>query len=97
MTFNYRAFRTRYEYQSGENTWTEDHYTIREIYYDEEKNIVGCTGSDVGISPGGETLAELQQDIQLMLRDSTWPTLTPRDIPGYEYERNEVPIPEDEL
>lgn len=96
-SFNYRVFRTRWKYNLYDEWIEEDSYTIQEIYYDEEGNIEGCTSNPYGMSPFGDTLEELQRNIQTMLTESTWPVLTPKDIPGYLYETDEVTIPEDEL
>ena len=49
-TWNYRVFRE----ESGE-------YVIREVFYDEEGSILGCTEN--AVLPMGESLEELTQDL----------------------------------
>ena len=101
MPWNYRVFRTRYRrgyVDEGEiETFEEDVFTIREIYYNKAGDITGITAGTEGVTAVGETKLELQGAIQRMLSDSVWQTLTPKDIPGYTLEPGEISIPTDEL
>lgn len=92
--WNYRVFRTRYQTKVLDETYEEDYYNIREVYWATDGTIFGITEKSLA---GGETLKELQDTLQQMLSDSTWPVITPRDVPGYTYEPGEIVIPDEEL
>jgi hypothetical protein len=69
--------------------------TIREVYYDDDGNITMCSASDCGISPKGDSVEELREDINKMWKSLVKPVLIPKDIPGYQYEEDEIPYEDD--
>ena len=98
--WEYRAFQTRYRYSVNPQSLDdgvkyEDDFSIRTVFFDSENNPVAVGGKP--IVPVGDTLTGLQDMLRLMLSDSTWPVITPRDVPGYEYDPGEVVIPNKEL
>lgn len=95
MSTNYRVFHTQYavQYAREKTPHMEQWYTIRDVYYDDEDgSIIGCSAGDVLIGGQGDTLEGLRGDLQKMLRAFSHPVLTPKDIPGYRYERDEIPF-----
>lgn len=67
-TWNYRVFRE----ENGD-------YVIREVFYDEEGCIVGCTEDTV--EPFGRSLEELARDIEWFKEALEMPALTLADVP----------------
>ena len=89
MSWRYCAFRTRYVF-SG---YDEEVWDIREAYYDEDGKLTMV--SAIGSHPSGDSRLELLNDVQRMAYDvEKHPTLTPKDVPGYEYGEGEVSIDE---
>ena len=68
LTWNYCVFRE-------ENA----DYAIREVFYDEEGAVLGCTADPV--EPYGESLEELARDIEWFQEALTLPILTLADMP----------------
>lgn len=102
MSWNYRIFKTRYRhaFQTKDENYEieeEDHYTIREVYYDESGNIVAMSSDPQGTTFVGETKDELKQALELAQKNFSLPILTPKDIPGYTLVPGEIEIPENEL
>lgn len=103
MSWNYRVFRARYRstvapaFFEDTETYEEDLYTIREVYYGDEGAILGITAGSHGTTAVGNTKQELQDILQKMLSETVWSVLTSHDIPGYTFDRNEVEIPKHEL
>lgn len=91
--WNYRVFQTQYQIKfiREKEPHLEDVFTIHEVYYDDDDKITLISADSRGISPSGDTSAGLRGDIQKMLRAVTKPILTPKDIPGYVYEKDEIP------
>ncbi len=71
ITWNYRVFRE-----------TNGDYIIREVFYEEDKSIIGCTENPV--EPWGQSLEELARDIESFKEALTLPILTLADIPTNE-------------
>lgn len=69
MTWNYRVFLE----EDGD-------YTIREVFYDAEGAILGCTEN--AVEPVGGSLEELTQDIEWFKEALAMPVVTLADIPG---------------
>ena len=68
MTWNYRVFRE-----------DDGDYVIREVFYDEEGTVLGCTADPV--EPYGQSLEELARDIEWFQEAVTLPALTLADMP----------------
>jgi hypothetical protein len=68
ITWNYRVFRE----EDGE-------YIIREVFYDEDGAILGCTAN--AVEPFGRTLEELAQTLVDFQSALALPVLTVGDIP----------------
>ena len=68
MTWNYRVFLEA----------NGDHI-IREVFYDEDGSIIGCTEN--AVEPSGQSLDELTQDIEWFRQALDLPILTLADIP----------------
>ena len=68
MTWNYRVFLEA----SGD-------YIVREVFYDEDGSIVGCTEN--AVEPSGQSFYELTQDIEWFREALNLPVLTLADIP----------------
>ena len=71
FTWNYRVIKTidKLGYEV---------YQIHEVYYDaDRKTITGWTGSS---QPLGESLAELQQDMEFMMQALSRPILNSEDL-----------------
>lgn len=68
MNWNYRVF-------LEEN----DDYIIREVFYDADGSILGCTEN--AAEPSGRSLEELAQDIEWLQEALALPVLTLADIP----------------
>lgn len=60
--WNYRVHKKIFRYPSGE---PEEYYSIHEAYYNDEGKLDGWT--EKSISPGGSTLEELKNDLEMML------------------------------
>jgi hypothetical protein len=69
MTWNYRVFRE----EDGD-------YIIREVFYDADGAILGCTEN--AVEPAGRSLEELTQDVEWFKEALAMPVLTLADIPG---------------
>lgn len=69
MTWNHRVF---------SDGLTPPSYVIREVFYEEGK-VIGCTENPV--SPYGESLDELREDLKWFLEATNSPVLTMEDIP----------------
>ncbi|MCX7838258.1 MAG: hypothetical protein N2559_02220 [Anaerolineae bacterium] len=69
MTWEYRVFREE-----------DGTYVIREVYYD-NGSIVACT--EKAVTPMGESLEELQKDIEWFKEALELPVLTLADIPSH--------------
>src|SRR5262249_46327096 len=69
MTWNYRVFRE----EDGD-------YIIREVFYDENGAILGCTAD--AVEPVGRTLEELAEDIASFQAALNLPVLSLADIPA---------------
>ena len=54
-------------------------YTIREVFYEEDGSILGCTENEV--SPLGRSIAELTDDLQVFTTALTKPVLRLSDLP----------------
>ncbi len=67
-TWNYRVFLE----ENGD-------YVIREVFYDEDGCVIGCTENPV--EPFGRTLGELAKHIEWFKEAMDLPTLTLADIP----------------
>ena len=61
---NHRIFRHREKVGPAE--W-KDHYTLNETYYDDKGKVINYTGP---IEPYGETVEELIEHIEQMLKDA---------------------------
>ncbi len=68
-TWEYRAFRE-----------DDGAYVIREVFYDDNGLLVGCTES--AVEPMGESLEELAKDIDSFKEALKLPILTLADIPS---------------
>lgn len=96
MGWNYRVFRTQYQIKfiREKEPHLEEYFTIREAYYPDELNqepVTAISASDCAVFPSGETADELWKDLQRLQLAFQKPTLTPHDIPGYQYEKDEIP------
>lgn len=69
ITWNYRVFRE----DDGE-------YIIREVFYNEHGDIIGCTQD--AVEPMGSSLEALTEDISSFQAALTLPVLTFADIPS---------------
>ena len=98
MSWNYRVFRTQYRTRlTREKEYhLEEHWTFREVYYDDEtQEITGISSGIIGISPSGTNLEELRGDIDKMWKALVKLPLTPRNVSGYIYDENEIPFNEE--
>lgn len=68
MNWNYRIFRE----ETGD-------FIIREVFYDAEGTIIGCTEN--AVEPFGMSLEELARDIEWFKEALALPVLTLADIP----------------
>ncbi len=68
MTWNYRVFLE-----------TNGDYIIREVFYDDDGGIIGCTEDSV--EPKGRSLDDLAHDIEWFREALDLPILTLADIP----------------
>jgi hypothetical protein len=68
MNWNYRVFRE----ENGD-------YLIREVFYEEDGSILGCTEN--AVEPFGRSLEELTQNIEWFKEALKLPVLTLADIP----------------
>ncbi len=101
MSWNYRVFKTQYASRvildafRNKEPHFEQNFTIREVYYSDDElsqnPIRMISAGDCGISSSGETLDELWEDLHHMLLAFEKPVLTPHDIPGYQYDKDEIP------
>lgn len=73
IMWNYRVFKE-----------TNGDFIIREVFYDQNGSILGCTENSV--EPFGHSLEELSQDIQFWQAALSLPILTLDDIPIKKYE-----------
>ena len=71
ISWNYRVFREK----NGD-------YVIREVFYEEDGSILGCTES--AVEPWGRSLEELARDIESFKEALMLPVLTLADIPDGE-------------
>jgi len=67
-TWNYRVFRE----ENGD-------YVIREVFYDKEDCIIGCT--EDAVEPFGRSLEALARDIEWLKEALEMPVLTLADVP----------------
>lgn len=74
ITWNYRVFRE-----------DDGDYIIREVFYDEQGTILGCTAD--AVEPIGSSLAELAEDIGSFQEALNLPVLTLADMPPAPKER----------
>lgn len=74
MTWNYRVFRE----EDGE-------YIIREVFYDENGAILGCTAN--AVEPIGQSLEGLAADIAFFQEALSLPVLTLANMPPVPQER----------
>lgn len=72
MFWNYRVLVTSYEGFDG------DEYRVIEVYYDSPTGNI--TGWVEDITPYGETLEELSNNIKMILEATTLPTLTVAEL-----------------
>lgn len=68
ITWEYRVFRE-----------DDGDYIIREVFYDEQGQILGCTAD--AVEPIGRSLAELTEDIRAFQAALDLPVLTLADMP----------------
>ena len=68
ITWEYRVFRE-----------DDGAYVIREVFYDDDGKLAGCTES--AVEPFAESLEELAKDIDAFKEALTLPVLTLADIP----------------
>jgi hypothetical protein len=68
ITWDYRIFKE----DNGD-------YIIREVFYDEEGCIIGCT--EEGVEPFGHSLEDLAEQLEAFKKALTLPVLTLADIP----------------
>jgi predicted glycosyltransferase len=68
ITWNYRVFRE-----------SASSYVIREVFYDDQGDILSCT--DSAVEPSGQTIEELAKDIEYFREALGLPVLTLADIP----------------
>jgi hypothetical protein len=68
MTWNYRVFCE----ENGD-------YIIREVFYEEDGSILGCTEN--AVEPFGRSLEELAENIEWFKEALKLPVLTSADIP----------------
>ncbi|MEI7512973.1 MAG: hypothetical protein WCK01_05990 [Candidatus Uhrbacteria bacterium] len=68
ITWNYRVFRE-----------DDGDYIIREVFYDEQGAILGCTAD--AVEPIGRSIAELTEDIGSFQAALNLPILTLADMP----------------
>ena len=96
MTWNYRIFKTQYDvkFLRGRDSHLEEYFTIREVYYEDDGSITGISGGDCGVHASGTTYEELSEDLHKMTIAFTKPVLTPLDIKGYTYDKEEIPYEE---
>ncbi|HEY9635675.1 MAG TPA: hypothetical protein V6D14_19885 [Coleofasciculaceae cyanobacterium] len=71
IAWNYRVFREK----NGD-------YVIREVFYEEDGSILGCTES--AVESWGRSLEEVARDIESFKEALTLPVLTLADIPAGE-------------
>lgn len=64
MTWNHRLFKRRIKHLADKST--ETFYSIREVYYNSKHMPDGYTAED--ISPGGNTVDELREELVMMLK-----------------------------
>lgn len=69
MSWNYRVIKTKKSW----NDYTEDHYQVHEVYYKPDGSI--DTWSVEPCAPFGESLAELDSDINMFIRATVLPAL----------------------
>lgn len=69
MTWNYRVFR---HHGIGPGDTTIPYFKIHEAYYDEEDNFHGMTQA---VYPQGETIEELRDDLDWMIKALDAPVL----------------------
>lgn len=74
MSWNYRIIKTTKSWNIGGADYSEDHYQIHEVYYRTDGSIK--TWSVDPCSPFGESVAELNSDLNMYIRATTKPTLT---------------------
>ncbi|MFL5802419.1 MAG: hypothetical protein ACJ8CR_11860 [Roseiflexaceae bacterium] len=68
ITWNYRVFRE----ENGD-------YTIREVIYDDDGAVLGCTADPV--EPYGQSLEDLARELEWFKEALTLPVLTLDDMP----------------
>lgn len=68
MNWNYRVFRE----ENGD-------YVIREVFYDEDDSILGCTEN--AVEPVGRSMEELAKQLEWFKEALSLPVLTLADIP----------------
>ena len=73
MTWHYRVIKTKRSWYIGGKPYSEDHYQIHEVYYDKAGNIEAW--SQDPMSPFGESLTELNSDINMFVRATILPVL----------------------
>jgi hypothetical protein len=73
--WNYRVFKAEV---SGET-----YYDIHEVYYTDGKI---CQWTDRAMAPVGESLADIQNDLEMMLKALDEPVLDANNPKGVEYE-----------
>lgn len=78
MSWNYRVFKESFTSKDGE---TEDEYTLREVYY-EEDGITPKSYTSDPMEPYGNTLEELKADLGYMALALDKPILTKENFNG---------------
>lgn len=73
-TWNHRLFRRRITMPSGKR---QTFYDVREVYYDAKRQEDGMTAN--AITPGGETVEELREELVMMLRATYHPLVRVSD------------------
>ena len=70
MSWNHRVMKRSYTHKDGTIEYT---YAIHEVYYDKEGNVDSYTEDSV--APQGETLEELEKEIELFKKAILKPVL----------------------
>lgn len=76
MTFNHRVIRDK-----------DGYLAIHEVYYNGDGSLAARTESAVWV--GGEDLAEVREQLELMLRCLDAPVIDDFDWPGFDFSKDE--------
>lgn len=73
MSWNYRVLKIKKVW----NDYSENHYQIHEVYYKDDGSIEAWSSEPC--APFGESLAELDSDINMFIRATVLPVLEEKD------------------